>query len=147
MKITVKCPAFISLTSSALAFRSPRLRNLGPVTAFPDFFSDFFFSGTNWCSDNLETSSFFLLYNLTMNFFLYLSLQSSLKASYFIRTGGSWSTCMIGSNKSPPQDVAHLQFKSRIAFKLVWTPPMYDSVRTLLKLCELFCLLSIPTHY
>lgn len=34
--------------------------------------------------------------------------------------GGSWSTCMIGCNKEPPQDVAHIQFKSRIAFKLVW---------------------------
>ena len=34
--------------------------------------------------------------------------------------GGSWSTCMMGSNKEPPQDVAHIQFKSRIAFKLVW---------------------------
>lgn len=34
--------------------------------------------------------------------------------------GGSWSTCMIGCNKEPPQDVAHIQFRSRIAFKLVW---------------------------
>jgi hypothetical protein len=34
--------------------------------------------------------------------------------------GGSWSTCMIGCAKEPPQDVAHLQFRSRIAFKLVW---------------------------
>lgn len=34
--------------------------------------------------------------------------------------GGSWSTCMIGCNKEPPQDVAHVQFRSRIAFKLVW---------------------------
>ena len=34
--------------------------------------------------------------------------------------GGSWSTCMIGCNKEPPQDVAHIQFKSKIAFKLVW---------------------------
>ena len=34
--------------------------------------------------------------------------------------GGSWSTCMIGCQKEPPQDVAHLQFRSRIAFKLVW---------------------------
>lgn len=34
--------------------------------------------------------------------------------------GGSWSTCMIGCNREPPQDVAHIQFKSRIAFKLVW---------------------------
>ena len=34
--------------------------------------------------------------------------------------GGSWSTCMIGCNKNPPQDVAHIQFHSRIAFKLVW---------------------------
>ena len=36
--------------------------------------------------------------------------------------GGSWSTCMQGCNRKPPQDVAHLQFKSRIAFKLVWVP-------------------------
>mmetsp|Transcript_25477 Transcript_25477/g.28117 ORF Transcript_25477/g.28117 Transcript_25477/m.28117 type:complete len:278 (+) Transcript_25477:166-999(+) len=36
--------------------------------------------------------------------------------------GGSWSTCAIGCNKDPPQDVAHVQFKSRIAFKLVWAP-------------------------
>jgi hypothetical protein len=34
--------------------------------------------------------------------------------------GGSWSTCMMGCNTDPPQDVAHLQFRSRIAFKLVW---------------------------
>lgn len=37
--------------------------------------------------------------------------------------GGSWSTCAIGCNQSPkPQDVAHVQFRSRIAFKLVWVP-------------------------
>lgn len=36
--------------------------------------------------------------------------------------GGSWSTCANGCNKDPPQDVAHVQFRSRIAFKLVWTP-------------------------
>ena len=37
--------------------------------------------------------------------------------------GGSWSTCAIGCNADPlPRDVAHLQFKSRIAFKLVWVP-------------------------
>lgn len=40
--------------------------------------------------------------------------------------GGSWSTCMIGCNQEPPQDVAHVQFKSRIAFKLVWAPPAYN---------------------
>lgn len=34
--------------------------------------------------------------------------------------GGSWSTCMIGCAKNPPQDVAHVQFRARIAFKLVW---------------------------
>lgn len=34
--------------------------------------------------------------------------------------GGSWTTCMIGCNSEPPRDVAHLQFHSRIAFKLVW---------------------------
>jgi hypothetical protein len=32
--------------------------------------------------------------------------------------GGSWSTCANGSNKDPPQDVAHVQFRSRIACKL-----------------------------
>ena len=36
--------------------------------------------------------------------------------------GGSWSTCALGCNKEPPQDVAHIQFQSRIAFKLVWVP-------------------------
>ena len=36
--------------------------------------------------------------------------------------GGSWSTCAMGCNKDPPQDVAHVQFRSRIAFKLVWVP-------------------------
>eukprot|EP00980_Cylindrotheca_fusiformis_P028208 scaffold22586_cov138-Cylindrotheca_fusiformis.AAC.28 len=36
--------------------------------------------------------------------------------------GGSWSTCAVGCNKDPPQDVAHVQFRSRIAFKLVWVP-------------------------
>eukprot|EP00542_Grammatophora_oceanica_P013543 CAMPEP_0194047192 /NCGR_PEP_ID=MMETSP0009_2-20130614/23616_1 /TAXON_ID=210454 /ORGANISM="Grammatophora oceanica, Strain CCMP 410" /LENGTH=225 /DNA_ID=CAMNT_0038692731 /DNA_START=245 /DNA_END=922 /DNA_ORIENTATION=- len=38
--------------------------------------------------------------------------------------GGSWSTCAMGCNTEPkPRDVAHLQFQSRIAFKLVWVPP------------------------
>lgn len=41
--------------------------------------------------------------------------------------GGSWSTCAIGCSREPPQDVAHLQFRSRIAFKLVWVPPHFDS--------------------
>lgn len=36
--------------------------------------------------------------------------------------GGSWSTCAMGCNKDPPRDVAHIQFRSRIAFKLVWVP-------------------------
>jgi len=36
--------------------------------------------------------------------------------------GGSWSTCANGCNQNPPQDVAHIQFQSRIAFKLVWCP-------------------------
>ena len=25
--------------------------------------------------------------------------------------GGSWSTCIMGCHKEPPQDVAHLQFR------------------------------------
>lgn len=36
--------------------------------------------------------------------------------------GGSWSTCTNGCNLDPPQDVAHVQFQSKIAFKLVWSP-------------------------
>lgn len=36
--------------------------------------------------------------------------------------GGSWSTCALGCNAEPPQDVAHIQFRSRVAFKLVWVP-------------------------
>lgn len=41
--------------------------------------------------------------------------------------GGSWSTCIIGNNYSPPRDVAHVQFRSRIAFKLVWVPPEFTT--------------------
>jgi len=36
--------------------------------------------------------------------------------------GGSWSTCAMGCHTDPPNDVAHIQFRSRIAFKLVWVP-------------------------
>ena len=42
-------------------------------------------------------------------------------------TGGSWCTCLNGSGKEPPLDIAHYQFKSRIAFKLVWCPPSFSS--------------------
>ena len=41
--------------------------------------------------------------------------------------GGSWSTCMSGCPLDPPQDVAHVQFRSRIAFKLVWRPPSFST--------------------
>lgn len=41
--------------------------------------------------------------------------------------GGSWSTCMLGCASDPPRDVAHIQFRSRIAFKLVWCPPAFTS--------------------
>uniref|UniRef100_A0A7S2H4R8 Uncharacterized protein n=1 Tax=Haptolina brevifila TaxID=156173 RepID=A0A7S2H4R8_9EUKA len=41
--------------------------------------------------------------------------------------GGSWSTCTNGCHLDPPQDVAHVQFRSRIAFKLVWCPPDFSS--------------------
>ena len=34
---------------------------------------------------------------------------------------------MIGSGEDPPNDVAHTQFLSRIAFKLVWVPDDYES--------------------
>merc|ERR1711957_787439 len=36
--------------------------------------------------------------------------------------GGSWSTCTNGAHLTPPSDVAHIQFQSRVAFKLVWVP-------------------------
>lgn len=36
--------------------------------------------------------------------------------------GGSWSTCADGCHLDPPGDVAHVQFRSRIAYKLVWCP-------------------------
>jgi hypothetical protein len=41
--------------------------------------------------------------------------------------GGSWSTCTNGCHLDPPQDVAHVQFKARVAFKLVWCPPGFTS--------------------
>lgn len=36
--------------------------------------------------------------------------------------GGSWSTFAMGCNSDPPRDVARVQFRSRVAFKLVWVP-------------------------
>jgi hypothetical protein len=41
--------------------------------------------------------------------------------------GGSWSTCTNGCHLDPPQDVAHVQFRARVAFKLVWCPPRFTS--------------------
>lgn len=41
--------------------------------------------------------------------------------------GGTWSTCTNGCHLEPPQDVAHVQFRSRVAFKLVWCPPSFSS--------------------
>lgn len=41
--------------------------------------------------------------------------------------GGSWSTCTNGCHLNPPQDVAHVQFRARVAFKLVWCPPHFTS--------------------
>lgn len=41
--------------------------------------------------------------------------------------GGSWSTCIVGCHHEPPHDVAHIQFRSRIAFKLVWVPPLFET--------------------
>lgn len=35
-------------------------------------------------------------------------------------TGSSWSTCANGCDQKPLQDVAHIQFWSRIEFKLAW---------------------------
>jgi hypothetical protein len=58
------------------------------------------------------------------------SLGKSIEAASIPDTGpgGSWCTCMINCNTQPkPLDVAHVQFKSRIAFKLVWVPPDYNT--------------------
>ena len=41
--------------------------------------------------------------------------------------GGSWSTCLMGCSAPQPRDVAHVQFRSRIAFKLVWCPGLGDA--------------------
>jgi hypothetical protein len=41
--------------------------------------------------------------------------------------GGSWSTCILGAAKTPPLDVAHVQFRSRVAFKLVWVPSSFST--------------------
>lgn len=41
--------------------------------------------------------------------------------------GGSWSTCQLGAHREPPQDVAHVQFRAAVAFKLVWhSPPLFE---------------------
>merc|ERR1719226_389458 len=40
--------------------------------------------------------------------------------------GGSWTTCTNGAHLTPPSDVAHVQFSSRVAFKLVWAPPDFS---------------------
>jgi hypothetical protein len=45
----------------------------------------------------------------------------------FDASPNSWSTCILGANQEPPRDVAHVQFQSRIAFKLVWAPPTFSS--------------------
>ena len=42
-------------------------------------------------------------------------------------TGGSWSTCQLDTRRGSTDDVAHGQFQSRIAFKLVWCAPTFDS--------------------
>ena len=34
---------------------------------------------------------------------------------------------MMGCASEPPHDVAHVQFQSRIAFKLVWCPPSFST--------------------
>ena len=52
---------------------------------------------------------------------------ASLGPADGLPAGGSWSTCALGCNSDPPRDVAHVQFQSRIAFKLVWVPPAFNS--------------------
>lgn len=46
--------------------------------------------------------------------------KASLHDRAGFEKGGSWCTCAIGAGKEPPFDVAHHQFKSEVAFYLVW---------------------------
>ena len=41
--------------------------------------------------------------------------------------GGSWSTCQLDARRGSVDDVAHGQFRSRIAFKLVWCAPSFNT--------------------
>ena len=60
-----------------------------------------------------------------------ISTSNNLHAGILIASdetlgeGGSWSTCQVGCNQDPPSDVAHVQFRAMIAFKLVWCPPSF----------------------
>ena len=54
---------------------------------------------------------------------------------------------MIGCGSDPPQDVAHLQFRSRIAFKLVWLVIMKLSDNNFLCLCAEFKYLFMLIFY
>ena len=62
----------------------------------------------------------------TVNYLGNVIRKCSINSDGFTDNDGSWGTCMIGCNQNPPQDVAHLQFNSKIAFKLIWLPPNYD---------------------
>jgi hypothetical protein len=42
-------------------------------------------------------------------------------------SGGSWSTCQLDTRRGTLDDVAHGQFRARIAFKLVWCTPDFSS--------------------
>ena len=42
-------------------------------------------------------------------------------------SGGSWSTCQLDARSGSVDDVAHGQFRARIAFKLVWCAPEFRS--------------------
>ena len=42
-------------------------------------------------------------------------------------SGGTWPTCQLDARRGSYDDVAHGQFRSRIAFKLVWRAPDFGS--------------------
>jgi len=53
---------------------------------------------------------------------------------------GSWCTCQIGAQRSPPADVCHLQFKAKIAFKQVWCPGTFRlSAPVGMSVCACLC--------
>jgi len=46
--------------------------------------------------------------------------SASLHDAKGFEENGSWCTCALGAGDEPPHDIAHHQFRSKVAFYLVW---------------------------